>query len=84
MKLYTKISLFVLLVGAGEMITALLGQTADPQVRTQLAVDSVNGKVTEQVMVRSYEWFRSASRIATFVGYCFVGVILFVPRNKTK
>lgn len=71
-----RIVLFLFIVAFGELIAGLLGQTADPAIRTSLTVEAVNGDATAQ---RAYEHSRSHFPLFRAVTYTAVAAILFVP-----
>jgi hypothetical protein len=59
-----------------EFSANLATQTVDPQIRTDLAVDAVNGGNTA---LRSYEHTRAYVRPALLVFYVALGAFLFWP-----
>lgn len=72
----TKLLALLCVIGLCEFTANLATQTVDPQVRTGLAVDSVNGGNTA---LRSYEHTRAYVRPALLVFYAAVGAFLFWP-----
>lgn len=72
----------IILLGAiacSEFLMGLFGQTADPTIRTQLSLDSVNGN---NVVARSYEHTRSYVRPVSLITYSALAALLFWPRNR--
>lgn len=78
----TRIALLVILIACAELAQALLGQTADPQIRTALALRSVNGDAASTVAVRSYETIRPWARVASISFYLIAAVLLLSPSRK--
>ena len=74
-----RICLFLTVLGTTETAVGLISQTADPAIRTHLAVEDVNGDSTTQ---RAYEHARSRASAFRFLGYTALGAFLFWPRRR--
>lgn len=75
----TKIIIIIFSIVCGEFAAGLVGQTADPVARTQLAMDSVNGG---SLPLRAYEHARGYAGAVRFATYGALGALLFWPRRR--
>ena len=77
-----KLIILAAVIGLAELAARFLGQTVDPQTRTDLALSAVNKGPTE---VRLYETGRNILRPTLIAGYVLLACILFFPKaQETK